>query len=237
MAAAMRPFPARMVDEQGIEKYQEYETLGGESELTPLNAAASSLRPENQAPGADSGLAGKVNLGAGLPACVWFAILGQHLSPAGLQERSVWPVGVLACLVLLAVALVAAVVAVNPGIFKRELKSQFLLVSTGSKRAAILQINMLSNHVHTAVQAHGKHIAEIDPVQDNLVPAVHTNMGLPAILVKSRHFVAHFQPQIVCAVEAKVPQTHQMIPFVWSLASLVPISTPVRALSGLPSQP
>ena len=36
---------------------------------------------------------------------------------------------VLAGLVLLAVALVAAVVAANPGIFQREFKAQFLLVS------------------------------------------------------------------------------------------------------------
>ncbi len=46
----------------------------------------------------------------------------------GLQQRSAWPAGVLTGLVLLAVALVAAVIAVNPGIFKREFKSQFLLV-------------------------------------------------------------------------------------------------------------
>ena len=46
----------------------------------------------------------------------------------GLQQRSLWPAGILTGLVLLAVLLVAAVIGVNPGIFKRELKSQFLLV-------------------------------------------------------------------------------------------------------------
>ena len=85
----MRPFPARMVDEQGIEKFQEYETLGGESELTPLNAAASSLIPENQKPGDDSGLAGKISLGANLPACVSFVILGQQPFPCRATEKCV----------------------------------------------------------------------------------------------------------------------------------------------------
>ena len=54
-------------------------------------------------------------------------------------------------MVFLAVALVAAVVAVNPGIFSKELKSQFLLVSIGPKLAAILQLDTLSQHVHTEV--------------------------------------------------------------------------------------
>lgn len=103
MAAAMRPFPARMVDEHGLEKPQEYETVGSESELTPLNTAAASVKSLRQKPDADSEL-------------------------TGLQQRSAWPAGVLTGLVLLAVALVAAVIAVNPGIFKREFKSQFLLV-------------------------------------------------------------------------------------------------------------
>ncbi len=56
MAAAMRPFPARMVDEHGLEKPQEYEALGSESELTPLNTAAASV---NQKPDADSELTGE----------------------------------------------------------------------------------------------------------------------------------------------------------------------------------
>lgn len=231
MAAAMRPFPARMVDEQGIEKYQEYETLGGESELTPLNAAASSLRPENQEPGADSGLAGRVSFGTGLPACVSFVISGQQLPPAGLQERSAWPVGVLACLVFLAVALVAAVVAVNPGIFKRELKSQFLLVSLGPKLAAIMQLDSLSKHVH-------KHIASIHQKltlykttlyqlscpRTPCKSGTHTqNMDLPAISVKQTLCCMHFQPSLACTAEAEVPHKDRTISFEWSSAPLLRI--------------
>ena len=48
---------------------------------------------------------------------------------AGEQLNSKWPVAILAGLVLLAVALVAAVVTANPGIFRKEFKAQFLLVS------------------------------------------------------------------------------------------------------------
>ena len=48
---------------------------------------------------------------------------------AGEQLNSKWPVAILAGLVLLAVGLVAAVIAANPGIFQREFKAQFLLVS------------------------------------------------------------------------------------------------------------
>lgn len=44
------------------------------------------------------------------------------------QSSSKWPVAILAGLVLLAIALVAAVVAANPGIFQSEFKAQFLLV-------------------------------------------------------------------------------------------------------------
>lgn len=57
-----------------------------------------------------------------------------HQKPAaddaeqGEQLSSKWPIVVLAGLVLLAVALVAAVVAANPGIFQREFNAQFLLV-------------------------------------------------------------------------------------------------------------
>ncbi len=59
MAAAMRPFPARMVDEHGLEKPQEYEALGSESELTPLNTAAASVNALHQTPDADSELTGE----------------------------------------------------------------------------------------------------------------------------------------------------------------------------------
>ena len=59
MAAAMRPFPARMVDEHGLEKPQEYEALGSESELTPLNTAAPSVKSLHQKPDADSELTGE----------------------------------------------------------------------------------------------------------------------------------------------------------------------------------
>ena len=40
-----------------------------------------------------------------------------------------WPAVVLLGLVLAAIGLVAAVIVVNPGIFRKEFKSQFLLVS------------------------------------------------------------------------------------------------------------
>ena len=51
----------------------------------------------------------------------------QRFLTAG--EHSKWPVAILAGLVLVAFALVAAVVAANPGIFRTEFKTQFLLVS------------------------------------------------------------------------------------------------------------
>lgn len=53
----------------------------------------------------------------------------QSFLAADEQVNSKWPVAILAGLVLLAVALVAAVVAANPGIFQTEFKAQFLLVS------------------------------------------------------------------------------------------------------------
>ncbi len=54
----MRPFPARMIDEQGVEMPQEYETLGGDSELTPLNVASDTMKPVHQKLDADGNLEG-----------------------------------------------------------------------------------------------------------------------------------------------------------------------------------
>ncbi len=48
-----------MVDEHGLEKPQEYEALGSESELTPLNTAAASVNALHQTPDADSELTGE----------------------------------------------------------------------------------------------------------------------------------------------------------------------------------
>lgn len=76
MAAAMRPFPARMVDEHGLEKPQEYETVGSESELDPLNTAAASVKSLRQKPDADSELTGEAK-----------CIPRDHLPPRILVEQ------------------------------------------------------------------------------------------------------------------------------------------------------
>lgn len=62
-----------------------------------------------------------------LPSCS--SACQQGFLGAGEQLNSKWPLAILAGLVLTAVALVAAVVAANPGIFQSEFKTHFLLVS------------------------------------------------------------------------------------------------------------
>ena len=60
MAETMRPFPqySRMIDEHGLEKAHNYASLGGESELSPLNPTADFTQPLRQKPDADSTLGG-----------------------------------------------------------------------------------------------------------------------------------------------------------------------------------
>lgn len=109
MAATISTVPqySRMVDDQGVEMQPEHASHMGVSELTPLNythLAQQSLSQSQPSSGIKTGVTTAI-------------------------EHSKWPVAILAGLVLTAVALVAAVVAANPGIFHTESKTQFLLVS------------------------------------------------------------------------------------------------------------
>ena len=83
----------------------------------------------------------------------------------GLQQRSAWPAGVLTGLVLLAVALVAAVIAVNPGIFKREFKSQFLLVRLTLAFATLVRISTY-DLLHLCASA-SQHASSEDACQEH----------------------------------------------------------------------
>ncbi|KAL3162377.1 hypothetical protein ABBQ32_010055 [Trebouxia sp. C0010 RCD-2024] len=108
MAATISTVPqySRMVDDQGVEMQPEHASHMGVSELTPLNythLAQQSLSQSQPSSGIKTGVTTAI-------------------------EHSKWPVAILAGLVLTAVALVAAVVAANPGIFHTESKTQFLLV-------------------------------------------------------------------------------------------------------------
>lgn len=115
----------------------EHETHMGGSELTPLNH--NPLAQLHQKPAADDAEQGRFCRPDSGTTCPCNATLQGFLA-AGQQLNSKWPVAILAGLVLLALALVAAVVAANPGIFQTEFKAQFLLVST-------IQLN---NKVHAA---------------------------------------------------------------------------------------
>lgn len=171
MAETMRPFPqySRMIDEHGLEKAHNYASLGGESELSPLNPTADFTQPLHQKPDADSTL-------------------------GGLQQRSLWPAGILTGLVLLAVLLVAAVIGVNPGIFKRELKSQFLLVGDWGREGTLNQ---------TAVAALMAHVA--DSIKPDFILSMGDNFYENGLLsVNDPQFRASFS-DVYSAESLQVP--------------------------------
>ena len=127
----MRATPqfARMVDEQGVEVQPDYGSQPTASELLPLTAksdAASEqfLTPTYHQLDGDTDCCNEPNL-AVLPVLTRCQI-------AGASRKSCWPMTILIGLVLLAVVLVVAVIAVNPGVFKAEFRTHFLLVSAAS---------------------------------------------------------------------------------------------------------
>ena len=101
----------------------------------------------------------------------------------GLQQRSLWPAGILTGLVLLAVLLVAAVIGVNPGIFKRELKSQFLLVCL-LYAVSIVHQNRKLCPIGSTVQAHLHY----------LIWSRHAYLQLNYVQQQSCHFCCTIMP-------------------------------------------